>query len=140
MVGFFGCNHSQPGNVIPGNQEVVNTYEDGKPKTIKVFKEINGKNEWTGEISFHRNGVKSMEGAIVNGLREGEWISWYDNGSVWSKGSFKNGTREGHGTVYFKDGRIQIDGYYAHGERTGLWKSYDEEGKLISETDYSDSK
>jgi antitoxin component YwqK of YwqJK toxin-antitoxin module len=137
MVELLGCGPTELKSVIPANSEIVSTYADGKPKAIKVYTETNGAKEWTGEIQFHKNGTKSIEGAIKNGLHEGEWISWYDDGSLWSKGSFKNGIRDGRGIVYYRNGNIQIEGFYEKGERTGLWKSFDDEGNLISETDYS---
>jgi antitoxin component YwqK of YwqJK toxin-antitoxin module len=139
-VEIIGCKQEKPKSVIPENSAIVSTFSDGKPKLVKVFDVMEGEKVWVKEIQFHKNGTKSMEGRISNGLREGEWISWYADGKVWSKGSFKNGLREGRGLVYYPNGQVQIDGYYENGERSGLWKSWDEHGKLISETDYTKSE
>jgi len=139
LLAFVGCRQGLSKNPIPQQSEVIDMYPDGKPKSIKIFDEVNGRKEWVGEKSYYKNGTKSMEGSIINGLREGEWISWYDDGSIWSKGSFKNGLREGHGIIYYRNGNIQLEGFYQKGERTGIWKSYDEDGKLIREVNCSDS-
>ena len=136
---FSGCQNDSQKSVIPENSEIISSFSDGKPNSIKIYEEIDGQKVWVKEIQFYKNGAKSMEGPISDGLRNGDWISWYDDGSVWSKGAFKNNLRDGRGIVYFRNGKIQIDGYYEKGERTGLWKSFDEEGNLISETDYSKS-
>jgi antitoxin component YwqK of YwqJK toxin-antitoxin module len=136
----LGCQNDSQKTIDSENSEVISSFSDGKPKAIKIFDEINGQKICVREIQFYKNGVKSMEGPITDGLRNGEWISWYDDGSVWSKGTFKNNLRDGRGIVYYRNGKIQIDGYYEKGERTGRWKSFDEEGNLISETDYSGRK
>ncbi len=137
LLFMIACTAKQPESNIPANSEIASSFPDGKPSIVKVFKDIDGKKEWVGEIQFHQNGNKSMEGSIKNGLRYGEWKSYYSDGKIWSKGFFKNGLREGHGLVYYPNGEIQIDGYYAKGERTGIWKSFDEHGNMVSETDYS---
>ncbi len=113
--------------------EIVARYENGDPKTVRIFDMKAGQRKWVAEVHYHPNRKKSMEGPVVDDLRDGEWVSWYENGSIWSKGNFRKGIREGYGVVYHLNGKVQIEGDYLNGNPIGIWKSYDASGNLVSE-------
>ena len=45
-------------------------------------------------------------GELVDGFKDGEWLSYYPNGNIRSKGLFKNGFRVGEWTWYHENGTI----------------------------------
>lgn len=112
-------------------------YADGKVRSEKTFKKIDGEKQLIKEVVYHPNGKKYIEGGFKAEKREGYWASWFENGNLWSEGEFKNGESHGKRTVYHQNGKIYYEGNYDMGKRTGIWKYYDENGKLLNETDYS---
>lgn len=115
-------------------------YEDGKVKTEKTFKTIEGEKALVKEVHYHPNGKKYIEGNYKDNKRDGYWASWYDNGQLWSEGNFKDGLSDGKRTVYHQNGKLYYEGTFTMGDRTGIWKFYDENGNLTNEIDYSKIK
>ena len=111
-------------------------YDDGKIKSEKTYKKINGKEQLIKEVQYHPNGNKYMEGNYTDELRDGHWVSWYSNGTVWSEGDFVKGESHGRRTVYFTNGSKYYEGNYNMGKRTGLWVFYDETGNKVKEVNY----
>ncbi|MFH1120755.1 MAG: hypothetical protein V1775_13110 [Bacteroidota bacterium] len=112
-------------------------FEDGKIKSEKTYRKIDGKQQLIKEIQFHSNGQKYMEGNYENELRNGHWVSWYKDGKLWSEGEFVKGESHGKRTVYFSNGKKYYEGYFNMGKRTGIWMFYDEAGQKVKEVNYS---
>ncbi|HLO89948.1 MAG: toxin-antitoxin system YwqK family antitoxin [Chloroflexota bacterium] len=112
-------------------------YPDGKLKSEKTFKTVDGEKQLMKEVHYHPNGKKYIEGSYKNNKRDGYWASWYDNGQLWSEGEFRDGLSEGMRTVYHQNGKLYYQGEFKAGERIGVWKFYDEAGKMINEIDYN---
>jgi antitoxin component YwqK of YwqJK toxin-antitoxin module len=96
-----------------------------KEKQEESFQRVEEKH-----IEYYDNGLKKVEGLMVNGERHGKWIYYYDNGFVWSEGKFWYGKRDGYSIVYYKDGRTKLRGEYENGLKIGKWEIYDSKGKL----------
>jgi len=114
---------------------VEETYPDGKPKTVRYYKDEN-KAELLREILYYDNGNKRMEGSFKNDERTGMWSYWYPDGSIWSEGVYKDGEEHGLKTVYYENGQKYYEGTMIDGVRTGKWLFWDREGNLIKEINY----
>lgn len=89
-------------------------------------------------VERYPNGVKKIEGKLVDGKRHGKWIYYYDNGFIWSEGNYKNGIREGFSFVYYKNGQKKISGKYKKNLRIGEWEVYEQDGRLVKTIDLNE--
>ena len=119
-------------------EEVVeDTYEDGSPKTVKVF-EVNGdEKDLVKEIAYYENKQKRLEGEYKDGQRNGFWQYWYENGNKWSEGYYIKGINDGKTATWHENGQQYYEGSFHNGERAGIWKFRDEKGEFIKEINYS---
>ncbi len=115
-------------------EEAVSHYDNGNPKIVYYYKILeDGKQEWIRETWFYQEGMKHLDGPIVNDKRNGIFETYYKSGQLMSKGEFIDGKREGKATTYHENGKIKYEGQYKDGKECGIWKFYDEEGKLYNE-------
>jgi antitoxin component YwqK of YwqJK toxin-antitoxin module len=119
---------------IATESEIIDIWDNGRPKLIRLYAEIDGEREAIREITYYSDGSKNIEGQLLNGKRDGLWLSWYEDGSLWSEGQFTNGLRNGSAVVYYPNGQKMIEGQYKNNERVGIWRSWDDEGHLINES------
>ena len=72
---------------------------------------VDGKKEgyW---ITYFANGNKRSEGRYIAGKKEGRWVQYYQNGNKASKASFRNGLYEGFYTSYYGNGNRRYAGPY----------------------------
>ena len=82
-------------------------------------------------VDYYPNGLKKVEGKLINGEKHGHWIFYYDNGFMWSEGMFKYGIREGFSVVYYKDGRKRMKGQYENDQKVGPWTFWNDQGEFV---------
>lgn len=134
FLSIFSCSR----NMIVEN--IVEQYDDGSRKVVHYYQEKgNGEMTWIRETWFYQEGMKHLEGPIVNGKRNGDFKAYYKSGTVLSEGNFIDGKREGKAIVYHENGKIKYEGFYQNGKECGIWKFYDEDGNLYNEVN-RDSK
>jgi len=128
--------------------------------TISKGIEVNRKKEGEWKYFHNRSSKIMMLENYVNGLVEGERVSYYDNGVVSEKLNFLNGKKHGKQLVYsvkgvlikeftyendllnginkYYTGRgiLAIEGMYKNDKKTGSWKYYDNAGNFIREKYY----
>jgi antitoxin component YwqK of YwqJK toxin-antitoxin module len=119
------------------NKVIEETYPDGSPKRVCVYKGKGEGRELIKETTFYPNKQAQMEGTYKDGKREGQWTYWYENGKMWSQGTFIKGKSEGKRITFFENGKIRYDGFYKEDMRVGKWRFFDENGRLLKELDYS---
>lgn len=85
--------------------------------------------------SFYPNGLKQLEGKLVNGERHGKWIAYHENGMKWSEGSYRNGVREGNAIIYYENGKKKIEGRYKKGYKVGIWRVWEDDGTFADSLD-----
>ncbi|MEI7499554.1 MAG: hypothetical protein WCK84_03810 [Bacteroidota bacterium] len=119
------------------NKVVEETYNDGTPKRICIYKGKGESRELIKETTYYANKQPQMEGTYKDNKREGRWTYWYENGKVWSDGQFVKGKSDGKRTTYFENGKVRYEGYYKEDTRIGKWRFFDENGRLLQEADYS---
>lgn len=132
LVSMASCT-SQETEIVHAKSELIDIWDNGKPKKVRLYAEIDGQLEAVRELHYYSNGIKQLEGPLHGGKREGLWKSYYEDGSLWSKGHYKNGVRQGEAVVYYPSGKMMYKGQYTNDRRSGLWRSYNEDGKLVHE-------
>ena len=66
-----------------------------------------------------------LQGELIDGKREGEWISYNDNGTLRWKMNYKNNKALGCRTSFHDNGQLWGKGCYdENGMRTGKWVTY----------------
>lgn len=113
--------------------EIIELWEDGLPKVVRLFTLDDGQKNAVREIHYYPDGKKHLEGPLSSNKRHGLWKSYHKNGSLWSEGTFQNGVRHGKGVVYHANGNKYAEGSYLNGKRSGQWNWWDENGKSIGE-------
>ena len=115
-------------------EDIITRHEDGSRKETFICK-INkdGSKIKVRETWYYLEGMKHLDGPIVNDKRNGDFETYYKSGSLMSKGTFVDGIREGKATTYHENGMISYEGNYKNSKECGIWKFYNEEGKLLKE-------
>lgn len=127
FVAFLSCSN----NI---QEEVLTRYEDGNRKEVRSYVENkDGSKKYVRETWYYMEGMKHLDGPIVDGKRNGVFETYYKSGALMSKGAFVNGIREGESFTYYENGNVKYQGFYLNGKECGVWKFYEENGKLYKE-------
>ena len=78
------------------------------------------------------------DGEIIDGKKEGYWITYYANGNKRSEGAFKAGVKEGKWILYHQNGQKQSEAHFRQGKYEGHYVSYHDNGQAFREGDYSE--
>lgn len=117
-------------------EDVVAKYDDGSKKEVRYYKvNKDGTTTCVRETWYYQEGMKHLDGPIVDGKRNGIFESYYKSGAVMSRGEFVDGKRVGKATIYHENGKVRYEGNYADGKEVGIWKFYDEDGNFLYEVD-----
>lgn len=128
FITFISCNKNEL------YEDVVSRHEDGSKKEVRYYQiNRNGSKTWVKESLYYMEGMRYLEGPIVDDKRNGEFKSYYKSGKLMSSGEFVDGLRVGRAVVYHENGKIHYEGNYHNGKECGIWKFYDENGKLQKE-------
>lgn len=65
----------------------------------------------------------------VNGLKEGNCITFYDNGQIWKDEIWKNGKLEGKYTAFHENGKLKAKGIFKKDMKVGEWVYYNDKGQ-----------
>lgn len=124
---LFGCRE----------KVVEETYPNGKPKIVNIYKKIKGERVKVEGTRFYDDGKKEVTGKFdPEGKKDGHWTYWYKDGKVWSECDFQSGKKSGMSTVYFDNGQKRYEGMYENDKQIGIWRFWDESGKLVQEKEY----
>ncbi|MBK7629595.1 MAG: toxin-antitoxin system YwqK family antitoxin [Ignavibacteriales bacterium] len=81
-------------------------------------------------ITYFPNDKVQISGKMKNNKNVGEWKYYFPTGSIETTGSFDNDIPTGKWTWYNQSGKIIEEGNLLNGLRVGEWKNYDSTGKL----------
>ena len=117
LISFgYSCKHEKKQNKEPVTIEKSNTYRN---------------------IEKYPNGNIKIEGDIVNGIRQGNWISYYENGNKWSECNYDFGDKNGIYRTYYSNGNPKIHGIYKKNKKVDVWFFYNEKGQFEKEVDFT---
>lgn len=115
-------------------EDVVERYEEGGQRVVHYYQEHkDGSRTWIRETWYYQEGMKHLDGPIVDGKRNGVFETYYKSGTLMSKGDFVEGKRDGKATVFYENGKVNYEGFYKNGKECGIWKFYDEDGNIYNE-------
>lgn len=130
LTTFFSCSKNE---LI---EDVITKHEDGSRKEVRYYKvNKDGSKTCVRETWYYQEGMKHLDGPIVDGKRNGIFESYYKSGAVMSRGEFVDGKRVGKATIYHENGKVRYEGNYADGKEVGIWKFYNEDGNFLYEVD-----
>jgi len=89
---------------------------------------------------FHDSGVLSSEGLLINGLPQGEWISYHTNGNLKSQGFWKSNKLVGAWSFYNFDGQLIKTEEYKTNLKDGFSCTYDSLGRLIKKSKFKQNE
>ena len=87
---------------------------------------------FTGRVTVDQSRFSPLhyQGSLVNGKREGPWVTYKSDGRLWMKSSYKNGKQEGHWEEYWTStGQLSQRGHFKDGKQEGLFDFYWEDGR-----------
>ena len=124
---------------IGADEKVLESYANGTPRIVRVFKEQNGKSDFEYEKEYYEDGNLLKEGAIVDNGKDGLWKSYYRDGTLWTEGNYERGKRDGMIKSYYPNGKIKYEGAFEKGEKAGQWKFYKEDGSFDKMANYMEA-
>ena len=91
---------------------------------------INGKREgaW---VYFNKNGQINTKGHFKNGLEEGSWFSYHENSKLYTKGDYNKGKKEGFWVRYWNNEQLMSKGNFKNGKKEGYWVNYNQNGTTL---------
>ena len=88
-------------------------------------------------ISFHNNGLVKENGHYKLGVKVGSWKYFNENGILITEISFdKFGKKDGTWKVWNHLGDLSAVMIYESGNRIGIWKSLNKEGQIAQKINY----
>ena len=94
---------------------------------------------YTGRNKSHMLDMK-IEYDVVNGKKEGDFITYYPNDKIQMIGKMKENKNVGEWKYYFSDGSLETSGFYDDDIPTGKWIWFQPDGKVIEEGNYIGGK
>jgi antitoxin component YwqK of YwqJK toxin-antitoxin module len=91
------------------------------------------------KTTHYSTGGMFEKGRIVNGKKEGLWLSWHENGEKLGEYHYKNGELNGIGKQWFVNGKIQALSKYKDGKLIDTAKRYHSNGRLSEFAYYNNS-
>ena len=115
-------------------EDIISRHDDGNKKETFVYRvNDDGSKTKVRETWYYMEGMKHLDGPIVDDKRNGIFKTYYKSGVLMSEGTFVDGIREGKATIYRENGNIHYEGQYKNGKECGIWRFYDEDGTLQKE-------
>ena len=83
------------------------------------------------------NGRLKVKGVMINGKRDGLWISWYESGQEWSECNYKDGQKDGSIVAWHENGMKRYEGFYKNNQKVGKWTYWGLKGEVLKEENVS---
>ena len=121
-------------NISFGQQTEKIDYCNCQDQIEQISPDLNG--------TFERkcNGVLIEKGEFVNGLKNGEWVTYSRKGKLIRKINYDNGLLNGKIELFYVNGKPKANGQFEKGNKIGKWIYYTEKGKILSEGSYDSNK
>ncbi len=77
--------------------------------------------------------LKKSMGYMVNGYKDGPWLTWHKNGKKESEGIYKDEVMTGQWKYWYENGNLRKETQYLAGEKNGIWRLFHEDTKRVRE-------
>ncbi len=74
-----------------------------------------------------------IEYDVVDGKKEGEFITYYSNDNIQISGKMKGNKNVGEWKYYFPDGSLETSGFFDNDSASGKWFWYNQKGQILEE-------
>ena len=91
------------------------------------------------EIPFTGELEGRYQGKMVNGKREGLWLTYSPDGNLWFKKTYVNGIIDGISCMYHKNGQLRSKSLYDMGVELTT-EEYDKKGELKFKLEFEKDK
>ena len=113
-------------------------WAEGKVWAANLNVDTSKYSSFTGRAKVHdQTGVLVFEGALKNGLPEGEGTQYDSKGNIIYKGNFSGGKYSGEGELYNSDKVLIYSGAFENNKYQGNGKLYNNIGKVIYVGDFA---
>jgi antitoxin component YwqK of YwqJK toxin-antitoxin module len=85
---------------------------------------------------LNENGVITREGRYLNGKEQGFWKTHDDEEGIYNEGNYDKGIITGIWLDRYENGQIRRQSSYRNGKWEGTFITYDREGNITSMADY----
>lgn len=96
--------------------------------------------ELHGQFERKCNGILIEKGEFVNGLKNGEWITYSRKGKLIRKLNYDIGLLNGKVQLFYLNGKPKVTGQFEKGNKIGKWTYYTEKGKILSEGNFDNNR
>lgn len=131
---LFGLLTSLTVNISFGQQTEKLDYCNCIDKIDQITPELHGQ--------FERkcNGILIEKGEFVNGLKNGEWITYSRKGKLIRKVNYDNGLLNGNVELFYVTGQPKVTGQFEKGNKISKWIYFTDKGKILSEGNFDKNK
>jgi hypothetical protein len=131
---IFGLLTALTINISFGQQTEKLDYCNCQDKIEQIAPVLNGQ--------FERkcNGILIEKGEFVNGLKNGEWITYSRKGKLIRKLKYDNGLLHGKVELFYINGKPKVNGQFEKGNKIGKWTYYTDKGMILTEGSYDFNK
>lgn len=93
-----------------------------------------------GQFERKCKGVLIEKGEFVNGLKNGEWITYSRKDKLIRKINYDNGLLHGKIELFYVNGKPKLIGQFDKGNKIGKWTYYTDKGMVLAEGSYDSNK
>ncbi|MGL4631883.1 MAG: toxin-antitoxin system YwqK family antitoxin, partial [Leadbetterella sp.] len=86
------------------------------------------------------NGLVVEKGEFIDGLKNGEWITYSRKGKLIRKLNFDNGLFQGKVELFYTNGQPKVVGQFDNGNKVGKWTYFTNKNKVLAEGSYDSNK
>ncbi|MFC2138797.1 toxin-antitoxin system YwqK family antitoxin [Bacteroidota bacterium] len=76
------------------------------------------------------------KGEFINGLKNGEWITYSKNGTLIRRINYENGLLHGKVELFYVNGNPKLTAEFKNGNKISRWTYYTDKGKILMEGNY----
>ena len=86
----------------------------------------------------HKSNMLDMkiEFDVVDGKKEGDFITYYPDDKVQILGKMKENKNVGEWKYYFTDGTLETSGFFDNDSASGKWVWYNQKGQILEEGNF----
>ena len=120
---------------------IVSCQQETKKEDTTIIskpEDNSGKLEKEEHVTYYPNGVKKLQGTLVDGDKEGTWSSYFENGYTQSTKAYIHNKLYGMSFVYHKNGQVFYKGKYKNDLQVGEWLFYDSLGNPVKKVVYDE--
>lgn len=131
---IFGLLTALTVNIAFGQQIEKLDYCNCQDKIDQISPVLNG------QFESKCNGVLIEKGEFVNGLKNGEWVTYSRKGKLIRKFNYDNGLLQGKVELFYINGKPKVTGQFEKGNKIGKWTYFTNKGNILSEGSYDSNK